>query len=90
MSKPNAVYDRLVNAPRKETAGLTIGLLDRLQLSVNHGVQVAACAALFLTVCERFGVPAQDAFTASKNLMNDHDGRSHEFRGVQAYAENEL
>lgn len=91
MAKKNVIYDKLVNAPRILTASLSLGLIDRVQGHyLTPGVQVAALAATFLLVCERFNVEPQDAFTATKNLMNDHDGRSIEFEAVRLYLQNEV
>ncbi|HWL80080.1 MAG TPA: hypothetical protein VNR89_03945 [Roseomonas sp.] len=87
------IYDKLVNAPRDTSAAATVLLIDRLQdfIEEHPGVQVVAASALFLMLCERFGVSAQDAFTAAKNLMNEHDGTlSHEFKAVRAYLANEV
>ena len=87
------IRDKLVNAPREVSAQATVLLIDALQDFIDHhpGVQVTASAALFLLLCERFGVDAQDAFTTAKNLMNAHDGRlAHEFQAVRMYLQNEV
>lgn len=86
-------HDKIVNAPRDVAANATLLLIDRLQEFIEHhpGVQVTASAALFLLLCEKFGVQAQDAFTAAKNLMNARDGRlSKEFEAVRLYLANEV
>ena len=85
------IYDSLVNAPRATTAHLTLALIDRVQGHHQQpGAQIAALSAAFLLLCERFQVSPQDAFTATKNLMNDHDGRAIEFEAVRMYLQNEV
>lgn len=86
------IRDQLNNAPSEEVARVSYALIDRLQHEYEQpGVQVAAAAAFFLLVAERFGVPAQDAFTATKNLMNDRDNRlKHEFQAARAFLREEI
>jgi hypothetical protein len=54
---------------------------------------VLALASAFLLACTVAGVPAQDAFTASKNLMYDpmtQTGLAPQFQGIQRYLEEEV
>lgn len=91
MSK--AIYEQIINAPRDVSAQATVLLIDRLQdfIEERKGVQVVAAAALFLLLAERFGVEAQDVFTATKNLMRERDGGyAPQFKGVALYLENEV
>lgn len=89
--RANPIYDKLVNAPRVETAHATLSVIDRVQdHHRNPGLQVAALAAAFLLMAERFQVSAQEAFTATQNLMNNHDGRAVEFEAVRLYLANEV
>lgn len=87
------IHDKITNAPRQLSATATVLLIDALQdyIEENPGVQVTAAAALFLLLCERFNVPAQDAFTATTNLMNGKDGRlAKEFEAVRLYLQHEV
>lgn len=87
------IYDRIINAPRAKTASATLLICNSLQdyIEAHPGVQVLATAAAFLLLCERFGVPAQDAFTAAKNLMNAHEGAAgKDFAAVREYLANEV
>jgi hypothetical protein len=86
------VYDSLINASRVGTAQASFLALDALQnFYRTPGVQIAGAAALFILLCERFGVSVQDAFTATKNLMNYHDDRlGTEFEAIRMYLEEEL
>lgn len=82
-------HDRLVNAPAKEVAQASYTILDAVQ-KLRPEAQVLGAAAYFLASCTRFGVPAQDAFSAVTNLMNEGDGLREEFAAIQAYMEAEL
>lgn len=62
--------DQLNNADRRKVARLCVHIFDRIQ-GWNKGEQIAALATAFLLLCTASGVPAQDAFTAAKNLMHD-------------------
>lgn len=81
--------DRMVNASAGAVAHAAMSVLDAVQTRPPEA-QVLGAAAFFITACERFGVPAQDAFTAVTNLMNDREGRKPEFAAVRLYMENEL
>lgn len=86
------MYDKLTNAPVQRTASCAFHMVDVMQDHYQDpGVQVNAAAALFLLLCERFQVSAQDAFTAAKNLMNHADGsRRDEFEAIRLYLKNEV
>lgn len=88
----NAVYERMVNASSRKAAECSLLILDKCQdyIESDNSVQVLASAAVFLLLCERFGVSAQDAFTAAKNMLADHDGRASDFRAVRDYVRNEV
>ena len=81
--------DTMTNASPARVAKATMSLLDRLQ-RFQPGDQVLAAAAVFLTLAEHWGIPAQDAFTIIKNLMIANEGKRHEFRALDAYIKNEL
>lgn len=68
-------------------AGMTVA--DRLQ-DFPADAQVMGVAALFLILAEASGVPAQDVFTATKNLMSNQEGRRPEFAALSDYVRNEL
>ena len=81
--------DLLNNASPRRVANACIDVLDRLQNYQPHE-QIMAAAALFLSLAEAARVPAQDVFTATKNLINGVDGKRVEFRALDAYVRNEL
>lgn len=86
----NRIADALNNASAQRSAIAAMNVIDRLQ-HFEAGEQVIGAAATFLLLCEHYGVPAQDAFTVTKNAMNHADGRQiPEFRAVKMYVENEL
>jgi hypothetical protein len=62
--------DKLMNAPSEKVAEATVLIFDRIQ-GLPKYLQLLALACAFLLVAETSGIPAQDAFTASKNLMVD-------------------
>ncbi len=75
-------------APRDVAmAGMTV--LDRLQ-DFRPEIQIMGAATVFLSLAEHLGIPAQEAFTATKNLINGDDGKRAEFRGIDAYMKGEL
>jgi hypothetical protein len=86
----NRIADELNNADLQASASTAIKVLNGLQDS-RPGEQVIGACATFLLLCEHYGVPAQDAFTVTKNAMNDADRRLvPEFGAVRLYVENEL
>ena len=85
------VYDDLINADIARTSRLSMAVIDRLQNhDENHkGEMIAAVAVTFLALAERFGIPAQDVFTSTKNMIA-HQGGHPAFRAVKDYVRNEL
>ena len=84
--------DKMNDAGRYQVASAAIRALDRIQ-ALPREVQVLALASAFLLTCTVADVPAQDAFTASKNLMYDpmtQTGIAPQFQGVQRYLEEEV
>lgn len=62
--------DRLNSANRKQVANDTVRIFDRIQ-GWKKEAQLLALASAFVLLAETCKVPAQDVFTASKNLMAD-------------------
>jgi hypothetical protein len=86
----NRITDSLNNASGQQAAIASMNVIDRLQ-HFAAGEQVIGACATFLLLCEHYGVPAQDAFTAAKNCMNDTNRKFiPEFRAVSDYVRNEL
>lgn len=83
--------DLIANAPVRDVANGTMALLDRAQ-NMPPAILMASSAAMFLLLSERMGMPAQDVFTFTKNIMNHaaDNTRRVEFDAVAAYLENEL
>lgn len=81
-------------APPRKVASCSMTVLDAMQLRFTSEEQVLGAVCTALLLCERFNVPAQDAFTAASNLMNERvhgeAGMRPEFKAVQLYAANEL
>ena len=86
----NRIADKLNNASQSDSGSAAMTVIDRLQ-SFQPGPQVVGLAAAFLFVCEHYGVAPQEAFTVTKNMMNDADRKLvPEFRAVKMYVEKEL
>lgn len=82
--------DRLNGASAATVQRLVMDLVDRLQ-SEEPGAQVHTATALFILVAEWAGVPPQDLFTATKNLMASAEGnRTPAFVAVAAYLAGEI
>lgn len=64
--------DRLMNAPRKVVAQLCVRIFSRMEAETKEH-QLLALAAAFVLLCDACNIPAQDVFTASKNLMANPD-----------------
>jgi hypothetical protein len=82
--------DRLNNADQQRSAIASMEVIDRLQ---HHPAdeQIVAAAAVFLMLAEHYGITAQDAFTVTKNVINDTDRKLiPEFRAVRQYIHEEL
>ena len=62
--------DKLMNASRKDVADSMVAVFDRIQLW-GREKQLLALASAFVLLADTSGIPAQDVFSASKNLMHD-------------------
>lgn len=81
--------DRMNNADPYRVSQAAMAVLDRLQ-NFQPAEQIMGAAALFLILAEHRGIPAQDIFVATKNLINGVDGKRPEFRAVTEYCKHEL
>lgn len=84
--------DRLMNAPRAQVASATVNIFDRIQ-GLPKEIQLLALACAFILTADASGIPAQDAFTASKNLMvdpNTQTGLGREFQAMRHHLRTEL
>ena len=81
--------DLFLNADPAAVARCTMQVIDSTQRHSAH-IQMHAMAAAFLLVAEHWGVPAQELFTATKQLMNFTEGKRPEFAAVAEYIEKEL
>lgn len=69
----------------KAAATATAEVLSAVQYR-SPEEQVAGTACVFLLLCERYKIPAQDAFSAVKNMMAHHDARGGtDFDGIRSY-----
>jgi len=83
--------DKMNNANVREVSTSCFAFVDTAsRLNMKPAVVPMALAATFLLLAERMKVPAQDLFTATKNLMNHADGRRPEFAAAAEYMEKEL
>lgn len=89
MPKHKLNRDALNMASPKAVAMATLTTLDALQ-DFTPEVQIMGAAAVFLELAEYIGIPPQEAFAATKNLINGDDGKRPEFRAISAYLEGEL
>ena len=62
--------DRMNHASKRDVAATCVRVFDRLQ-GYAREKQLLGLACSFILLCEASGIPAQDVFTASKNLMAD-------------------
>jgi hypothetical protein len=62
--------DRLNQADKAEVARACVTIFDQVQRLPKH-IQLMGLAAAFILTANASGIPAQDAFTATKNLMHD-------------------
>jgi hypothetical protein len=67
--------DRINHADKKEVAQACVRVFDAIQALPRH-VQLLGLAAAFILTANASGFPAQDAFTAVKNMMYDPLTRS--------------
>lgn len=73
----------------KPAANAAMTVIDRLQ-DFQPNVQLVGLAAAFLSMATHLGIPAQDVFTVTTNLINDAEGKRAEFAAVDAYLEGEV
>ena len=81
--------DLFNNADLGDVCRGSMAIISTIQEMKPH-TQMASMAATFLFLCERWGMPAHEAFTAVKNMINGADGKRVEFLAVQSYMEHEL
>lgn len=72
-----------------EVARASMTTLNALQ-DFRPEIQILGAAAVFLSLADHLGIPAQEAFAATKNLINDDNGKRSEFFAIGAYLEGEL
>jgi hypothetical protein len=89
-----SLYDRdtLNHAPKGLVARGCVALFDRIQGWKKEN-QILSLAAAFLLACEAARIPAQDAFTVTKNLMADPmtaSGIAPEFQAMRFHLETEV
>lgn len=84
--------DRLMNASRNKVADTCVHIFDRIQ-GLPKELQVLGLAAAFLLTADASRIPAQDAFTAVKNLMANPltaSGLDLQFQAMKFHLETEL
>ncbi|MDX0455514.1 hypothetical protein GOC72_18840 [Sinorhizobium medicae] len=86
---PRLNRDILNMAKPVEVAGASMTVLNGLQ-DYPAEIQIMGAAAVFLELAEHIGIPAQEAFSATKNLINGDDGKRVEFRAITAYINGEI
>lgn len=62
--------DRLNMADKRSVARTCVDIFSAIQSKAREK-QLLALACSFILLCEASGIPAQDVFSASKNLMAD-------------------
>lgn len=72
-----------------EVARASMTTLNALQ-DFRPEIQILGAAAVFLSLADHLGIPAQEAFAATTNLINDDNGKRPEFQAISAYLEGEL
>ena len=82
--------DRMNNMHPRPVANAAMQTIDALQRHHLAEAQVMGLAAAFVLMCERYDVPAQDVFTASKNLMVASEEDRTEFKAVRDYMKYEV
>lgn len=81
--------DKINNADPQRVADASFAVIDRLQNYQPHE-QVMALASAFVLLTEQHKLPAQDAFTTTKNLMNEKSVLRPEFAAVRDYMKYEV
>lgn len=72
---------------------MCVQLFNSIQLHENKEEQLLSLAAAFLLMAEACGLPAQEAFTAVKNMMADPlraSGIYHQFDAMKYHLETEV
>lgn len=82
--------DAFNNANPRRVANTAMAVIDATQRGFAPHEQAHGIACAFLLLAEHLRIPAQDLFTASKNLMNDTTGKRPEFRAITDYLRNEV
>lgn len=84
--------DRLNMADKRQVAKGCVRVFDRVQEMPKH-IQLLSLAAAFILTANASGIPAQDAFTATKNLMYDpltRSGIAPEFQAMDFHLKTEV
>lgn len=82
--------DAFHSLPTPKAAEATIEVLSTLQHRPPEE-QVAALAACFLLITERYRIPAQDAFSATSRMMNHVDNKgSRVFDAARYYLDEDV
>ncbi|WP_420381661.1 hypothetical protein [Novosphingobium sp.] len=85
-------HDRLVNASQRTVSEGCVRIFDRIQGWPKEN-QILSLAAAFLLACMSARIPAQDAFTATKNLMADpltSSGMGAQFQAMKFHLDTEV
>lgn len=92
LSKLLVDRDRLMNADSRQVARATVSIFDRIQ-GMPKAVQLLGLACAFILTASVSGINAQDAFTASKNLMADplgEQGLSRDFAAMRFHLDTDV
>lgn len=82
--------DLFNNCNPRRAANAAMAVIDATQRGFQPHEQMHGAAAAFLLLADHWGVPAQDLFTATKNLMANREGKAPEFDAVREYMKHEL
>lgn len=82
--------DAFNNANPHRVSLAAMSVIDAAQRGFVAHEQAHGIACAFLLLAEHLRIPAQDLFTATKNLMNDTTGKRPEFRAITDYLRNEV
>ena len=94
MTKARTLVDRdkLNMANREDVAATCVRIFDRIQ-GMGKEKQLLGLACSFILLAEAAGIPAQDVFTASKNLMADpmtQTGRAPQFQAMRFHLDTDV
>lgn len=84
--------DKMNMASKQEVANACVSIFDRIQ-EWSREKQLLALAASFVLLADASGIPAQDVFTASKNLMADpmtQTGLAPQFQAMRYHLNTEV